>query len=293
MTGMILSSFGGTFRVFAEGEEYICRARGTLRTKEISPVCGDFVALEKSGDEAVITSILPRKNEIIRPPLANLDCLVFVCSTVEPAPNLRLLDKFTAVSVYKGIKPVIVFTKTDMSGADGLCELYSGIFPTFSVDNVTKSGVDELSEALRGKFSALTGNSGVGKSSLLNNLCPDIRAKTGEISRKLGRGKHTTRRTDIFTLPGGGYIADTPGFAAFSTDRYDIIFKEDLAGCFPEFSEYIGGCRFIDCSHTKEQGCAVIEAVSEGKISLSRHKSYCEMYAEAQKLKPWEHKSSR
>ena len=292
MRGVITSSFGDSFKVVAEDKEYTCRARGVLRNRSQSPVCGDFVTVELSGDETVITEILPRKNEIVRPPLANLDQIVFVCSTVEPAPNILNLDKFTAVSVFKGIAPIIVFTKTDKCDPEKYMSLYRGVFPVFAVDNITGEGIDPLREAMKDKFSALCGNSGVGKSSLLNNLVPDINAKTGEISRKLGRGRHTTRRTEIYPLPSGGYLADTPGFAAFSTERYDIIFKDDLADCFPEFGEYIGKCRFQDCSHTKEQGCAVLEALSEGKIQSSRHKSYCEMYSEASKIKPWELKSS-
>lgn len=292
MQGVIISSFGDSFRVASDGGEYVCRARGSLRTKDMTPLCGDRVELDASGDETVITSIFPRKNEIIRPPLANLDIIVLVCSTVEPAPNILNLDKFTAVSVFKGISPVIVFTKSDMSDPQKYVELYSGVFPVFAVDNITGDGTDGLRQVIRGRFSALAGNAGVGKSSLINNLCPGYGAKTGEISRKLGRGRHTTRRTEIYPLPDGGYIADTPGFAAFSTDRYGIIFKDDLAGCFPEFDGYIGKCRYPDCSHTKEQGCAVLDALKAGAISQSRHKSYCEMYAEALKLKPWELKKS-
>ena len=291
MQGVITSSFGGTFRVVAEEHEYICTARGTLRNKSVSPVCGDNVEIEKSGEEYVISGILPRKNEIVRPPLANLDQLVFVSSSVDPVPNILNLDKFTAVSIFKGIDPVIVFTKPDLGDVESCAAVYRQVFPTFCVDNVTGDGIEALMDALKGKFSALCGNSGVGKSSLLNNLIPGIDAKTGEISRKLGRGKHTTRRTEIYPFPGGGFIADTPGFAAFSTERYDIIFKDDLAACFPEFEPYIGKCRFPDCSHRKEQGCEILKALENGEIGASRHRSYCEMYQEAEKLKPWEFKN--
>lgn len=288
MQGIIISSFGDSFRVAAEGEEYICRARGALRNKPQSPLCGDRVTVETVDGERVITEIFPRKNEIVRPPMANLEQLVFVCSTTEPPPNILNLDKFTAVSVFKGIAPLIVFTKTDKGDPARYIGIYRDIFPTFEINNLTGSGIEPLREALKGRFSALCGNSGVGKSSLLNNLLPHAGAVTGEISQKLKRGKNTTRRTEIFALLEGGYIADTPGFAAFSTERYDIIFKDELAGCFPEFGEYIGGCRFQDCSHTKEDGCAVLEALKDGKISQSRHRSYCEMYQEASKIKPWE-----
>lgn len=291
--GIIISSFGGNFKVAAEDEEYICKARGSFRNKDITPMCGDavkFVLEDNSG--GVITEVFDRKNEIIRPPLANLDQLVFIISTCEPAPNILLLDKFLAVAVYKNISPIIVFTKTDKHPADEYAKIYKDIFPTVCVDNTTGAGAEEVMALLRGKFSAFTGNSGAGKSTLLNNICPDLKLETNEISRKLGRGKHTTRRVDIFKLENGGYVADTPGFSTFNTQMYDVILKNDLAYCFPEFDDYMGGCRYQDCSHTKEQGCKVIEAVNNGEVSKSRHTSYCEMYKEALQIKPWEVKNN-
>lgn len=293
LNGTIISSLGGTFKVAAQGNEYICKARGVFRNRQITPICGDDVTVEIDPvtNEGVITDVSDRKNEIIRPPLANLDQLVFVISTCEPYPNLLLLDKFLAVSVYKNISPAIVFTKTDKVPADEYVKIYSPIFPTFCVDNSTGEGVDKVRELLRDKFSAFTGNSGAGKSTLLNNICPDLNLTTNEISRKLGRGKHTTRRVDIYPLDGGGYVADTPGFSTFNTQMYDTIMKQDLADCFPEFEEYLGNCRFQDCSHTKEQGCAVLEALKNGIIAKSRHNSYCEMYAESALIKPWEVKN--
>lgn len=290
--GLIISSLGGGYKVVCEGKEYVCKARGVFRTKDISPCCGDNVVFEiQDGAEPIITEILPRKNEIIRPPLANLDQIVFVISTCEPAPNLLLLDKFIAVAAYKGIDSAVVFTKTDKQSADELIDIYSGVCPVFSVDNESGAGCENVLSALKGKLSAFAGNSGAGKSSLLNNICPEIEAETNEISRKLGRGKHTTRRTDIFQLPCGGYIADTPGFSTFETDKYDTIMKDELADCFYEFKDCLGKCRFIDCSHTKEQGCAVIEAVNDGRIRKSRHESYVKMYEEASRIKPWELKN--
>lgn len=286
--GTIISSLGGSYKVAADGREIICSARGVFRAKEITPLCGDRAVISEEGSSAVITEILPRKNEIIRPPLANLDCMVFVISTCEPAPNIPLLDKFLAVCEFKGISPVIVLTKTDKQSADGYVDIYKSIYPTFCVDNSSGRGCEDVKAALKGKFSAVTGNSGSGKSSLLNNICPELGLETDEISRKLGRGKHTTRRVDIYRLDCGGYIADTPGFSTFETRKYDIIMKDELADCFPEFEGYLGKCRFFDCSHTKESGCAVIEAVESGKISRSRHKSYVEMYAESAKIKPWD-----
>lgn len=291
--GIIISSFGGDFKVAADGEEYICKARGVFRNKDIVPVCGDnvkFVPDDNSG--GVITEIAERKNEIIRPPLANLDQIVFVISTCEPSPNILLLDKFLAVSVYKNIAPVIVFTKTDKYPADEYISIYKDVFPTVCVDNVTGEGVSEVCDLLSGKFSAFTGNSGAGKSTLLNNICPELKLETNEISRKLGRGKHTTRRVEIYKLDNSSYVADTPGFSTFNTQMYDRILKDELAYCFPEFDEYIGKCRFQDCSHTKEKGCKVIEAVRDGLISKSRHDSYCQMHAEASLIKIWEVKNT-
>lgn len=295
LNGTIISSLGGTFKVAAQGNEYICKARGVFRNRQITPICGDNVTVEIDplSGEGVITDVLERKNEIIRPPLANLDQLVFVISTCEPYPNLLLLDKFLAVSIYKDISPAIVFTKTDKAPADEYVKIYSDIFPTFCVDNSTGEGVERVKELLRDKFSAFTGNSGAGKSTLLNNICPNLDLATNEISRKLGRGKHTTRRVDIYPLADGGYVADTPGFSTFNTQMYDTIMKQDLADCFPEFDEHLGKCRFQDCSHTKEQGCAVLQALNDGLISRSRHDSYCAMYAESAQIKPWEVKNSK
>ncbi len=292
--GVIISSFGGNFKVAAEDDkEYICKARGSFRNKDIVPVCGDNVKfIIEDNSDGVITEIFDRKNEIIRPPLANLDQLVFVISTCEPAPNILLLDKFLSVSVYKNINPVIVFTKTDKYPADEYVRIYENIFPTICVDNLTGEGVDKVYQLLTGKFSAFTGNSGAGKSTLLNNICPDLNLETNEISRKLGRGKHTTRRVEIFRLENGGYVADTPGFSTFNTQMYDVILKDQLVFCFPEFEEHLDSCRFQDCSHTKEKGCKIIEAVKDGLISKSRHLSYCEMYREASLIKPWEIKNT-
>lgn len=287
-SGVIISSLGGSYKVASEQGSYICKARGVFRSKNITPYCGDRVIFD--GETGVINDILPRKNEIIRPPLANLDSIVFVNSTCEPAPNFLLLDKFLAVAEYKGIAPIVVFTKTDKSSAEEYAGVYEKIYPTFCIDNTTGQGCKELAKELSGKFSAVTGNSGSGKSSLLNNLCPSLNLETNEISKKLGRGKHTTRRIDIFQLEGGGYIADTPGFSSFETGKYDIITTKDLPHCFPEFKECLGNCQFLDCSHTQEKGCAVIHAVKDGMISSGRHKSYVEMYAEARLIKPWEHK---
>lgn len=296
LTGIITKSIGGIYSVDVSEDIYNretieCKARGVFRNRNISPVCADRVEIEVSDDGAIITEILPRKSILIRPPLANLDFLVFVNSTVEPHPNLLILDKFIAIAMHKNITPVIVFTKIDKKDCDEYAEIYEKIgISVFSVDNTSGSGTRELKNLLDGKISAFTGNTGVGKSSLLNNMYPNLNLPTNAISKKLGRGKHTTRHVELYPLENGGYIADTPGFSSFDTNQYDIIFKEDLASCFTEFDEYYGKCKFPDCSHTKEIGCLIIDAVSKGFISKSRHENYKVMYEEAKQLKEWEHK---
>ncbi len=292
MNGLIIKVFGGIYTVEASEGLYECKARGVFRKKKITPMCGDTAefSVEKDGS-CVIDGIGERKNELIRPPLANLDMLLFVASVAEPQPNLTLIDKFIAICEYKHIEPAVVITKTDLGSCSDIEKIYSGAGITvFTVDNTTGEGSEKVREHISGKLCAFSGNTGVGKSSLINNMFPELELSTNEISRKLGRGKHTTRHVELFKLPEGGYIADTPGFSSFDTNRYDIIFKDDLAGCFREFGEFSCDCKFPDCSHTSEKGCAVIEAVNDGRIAKSRHRSYLEMYEQAKQLKEWQYK---
>ena len=293
MHGIIIRSLGGSYTVEAPEGVYECAARGIFRKKGISPVCGDKVEIsfEKDG-AAVIDKIYDRRSFIVRPPLANLDVLVLVSSTVDPKPNTLIIDKFTAIAVYKGIRPVIVFTKIDKTQPGELVSIYKSVgFDVYEIDNTTGEGSEELAAELSGKLCAFTGNTGVGKSSRLNNIFPGIDLATGETSKKLGRGRHTTRHVELFKLPGGGYVADTPGFSSFDTNRYDIIFKDKLSGCFPEIDELTGKCRFPDCAHIRAKGCAVLEAVEQGTVPRSRYESYVQMFEEASKLKEWEYKN--
>lgn len=284
--GIIIKAIGGLYTVESLDGIYECKARGIFRKQNISPFVGDNVIIS---DENVITDILPRRNFIIRPPLANLDQLVFVISTCKPSPNLTLLDKFIAVAEYKNITPVIVITKTDLDSFDNVMDIYSRIgIQVIPVDYSSKETVNKVADMLRGRISAFTGNTGAGKSTLLNAIDSNLEIPTGEISEKLGRGRHTTRHAQLYKLENGGYIADTPGFSTFETNKYDIIRKEELSRCFREFDNYSDECRFKDCSHTKEKGCEVLRAVSENEISPTRHASYIEMYEEAMKIKEWE-----
>lgn len=285
MNGIILKCVGGLYTVESPDGILECKARGIFRAKGISPSAGDIVTV--SG--GVISEIAERKNFLIRPPLANLDQLIFVVSTVSPSPNYLILDKFIAIAEYKGIEPVVVITKTDLAESASLREVYGSIgIKVLAVDYSDESSIEAVRELLKGKISAFTGNSGAGKSTLLNAVDSSLNIPTGEISKKLGRGRHTTRHAELYKLGGGGYIADTPGFSTLETARYDIIRKDELAGCFREFGEFSGDCRFRDCSHTCEKGCAVLEAVECGKIPKLRHESYCAMYEEAKQLKEWE-----
>lgn len=289
-TGIITKSIGGLYLTETPGGVYECKARGIFRKMNISPSVGDRVKLEEiKGNTAVIAEIAERKNYIIRPPLANLDVLIFVVSSCSPKPNLTLMDKFIAISSYKDIENIIVITKLDLQENKEISEIYGAAgIRVVEVDYADKNSYMPLIDMIEGKICAFTGNTGVGKSTLLNHLIEGIDIKTGEISEKLGRGRHTTRHTELYKLPNGAYIADTPGFSTFDTNRYDIIKKDKLELCFAEFEPYLGKCGFPDCSHISEKKCAVREAVEKGAIAESRYRSYCEMYEEAKQIKDWE-----
>lgn len=292
-SGLIVKSIGGLYLVESPLGIIECKARGVFRKMNISPCVGDNVRIEEICDgKGVISEIFTRKNSIIRPPLANLDYLIFVISTCEPSPNFLMLDKFIAIAEFKGIRTLIAVTKRDLQENTFIAEMYknSGA-EVYAIDYNNPESYQNLYARLKGKICAFTGNTGVGKSTLLNHIAPEINLQTGEISKKLGRGRHTTRHVELFKLENGAYIADTPGFSTFETNKYDIIFKDKLAACFNEFKEYEGKCRFPDCAHIKEKGCAVIEAVNDGLIPSSRHNSYVEMYEEAKQIKEWEVKN--
>lgn len=291
LNGIILKSTGGFYYVEVADVVYECKARGIFRKKNNSPKVGDRVKITVPEDGyCSIDEIYKRKNTLKRPPLANIDILVIVVSTVEPSPNYLVIDKMTAAAVDNDIESVIVVSKADLKSSDELVAVYnkSGI-KAFSYSSESPETAKAIKKLLKGKVSAFTGNSGVGKSTLLNILYPELELETGEISEKLGRGRHTTRTVELFKLD-GGYVADTPGFSTVDLERYNMIDKDNLMFCFPEFKEYLTSCRFTSCSHTCEKGCAIIEAVNEGVIAKSRHESYIAMYNEVKDIKQWQKK---
>ena len=284
--GIIVRLLGGFYYVDTGGSIIECKARGIFRKKGLSPVVGDnvVISIEKEG-YAAISEILPRKNSIVRPAVANIDKLFIVSSVCEPEPNLFIVDKMTATAFYKNIEPVLIFSKSDMLSAERYLEIYeqAGI-RAVAFSSRTGEGADEVRALLKDSVSAFTG-----KSSLLNFLFPELNIATGDISKKLGRGRHTTRSVELYKTE-SGYVADTPGFSTVDLERYEIISKDMLAGTFPEFKDYINTCQFTSCAHICEKGCAIIEAVKQGKISKSRHKSYVEMYNEVKDIKEWQKK---
>lgn len=282
----ITKGIGGFYYVRTEDGIVECKARGIFRKSGIKPVAGDNVVL--SPDGSMIDEILPRKNVFIRPPVANLDVLFIVASTTQPVPSTLVLDELAAAAVYKEVQPVLVVTKADLAAADMLKQAYAtSKIPLIQLHYETGEGLEEIRGYIRDHLCAFCGNSGVGKSTLLNALAPELNRETGQISQKLGRGRHTTREVEIFEIC-GGRLADTPGFASLEAQKLCRIPKEDLQHTFLEFEPYFGQCRFTGCSHRSETGCAVRAAVEEGKISKTRYASYLAMYEEASARKEWE-----
>jgi len=286
---IVLKSIGGFYYIkTSDGTVIECKAKGKFRKLALSPLAGDIVETEYEQGTNVITKIHTRKNQFVRPPFANLDLLVMVVATVEPNPNYFVIDKMCAIAQHKNADVVIAITKADLSQCEEIKDIYTKAgYKVF----VTGEGQTEQLEALRnemkGKICAFAGNSGVGKSTLLNRLFPHLELETNAISQKLGRGKHTTRQVEIFDM-GDCMVADTPGFSSIELDRDNFISKYDLPHAFVEFGEYLDGCKFADCSHTSEIGCRIKQAVEDGEISQSRYDSYVAMYEKQKNVKDWE-----
>lgn len=295
LEGRIIGSIGGFYYVEAANLErepnrvYECRARGIFRKNHITPLVGDRVMIDLLEEgKGALSQVLDRRNQLVRPPVANLDCLVIVVSVADPAPVPLVIDKMIAIAEKNDIEPVVVINKADLGDTQVWEKIYrlAGL-PVFVLSAFDKEAIQPLRQALAGKLSAFTGNSGVGKSSLLNAMHPDLSLATGEISQKLGRGRHTTRTVTLYSLPGGGYIADTPGFSSLDMERAQPILKDELPFCFREFAPFLNGCRFTSCVHVKEKECAVRQAVAEGKIARSRYESYVAMYEQVKDKEEW------
>ena len=280
---------GGRYVVALAGAEdersiVTCNARGRFRNERVVPMVGDRVFVSRQAEDTYrLDEILPRTAEFVRPPVANIDRMVIVGSLAIPRSDPFLLDRMTAVCAHKGIQAVLCFNKNDLTPTETLADVYRGAgYPVVLTSAETGDGIDALRALLRGHVSAFTGNSGVGKTSLLRCLAPSLDLKTGEVSEKLGRGRHTTRHVELLTLPDGIIVADTPGFSSFDPDRMERLSRTEIERAFPEFAAYRDSCRFGDCLHigATADNCAVLDALAREKIAKSRYDSYLKMLAQ-------------
>ena len=289
MTGRIVRSLSGFYDVKTPAGVITCRGRGSLRKGGQSPLTGDMVEITAEGGKGMVERILPRRNRFIRPAVANVDGLVVFAANVNPVTEPFLIDRVAAIAGDQEVSVYILINKCDLDPAVDLERIYKNAgFSVIVASAETGEGVEELRRLIRGKLTAFTGNTGVGKSSMLNRLCPGLALATGEVSEKLGRGRHTTRHVELFDLGEDTYVADTPGFASFDTEQMDVILKDNLQYAFGDFAPYLGQCQFHDCSHRKEPGCAVRQAAEQGGIEQTRYDSYLRLYEKSSQLKEWE-----
>ena len=289
--GRILRSLSGFYDVQTQEGLITCRARGILRREGNSPLTGDLVEITVEKGKGMVEKILPRKNHFIRPAVANVDALVIFAANVNPVTEPFLIDRVAAIAGDQNVQAVLCVNKCDLDPAMDLVRIYEHAgFPVICTSAETGEGVEDLRALLEGKLTAFTGNSGVGKSSILNRLAPELQLETGEVSEKLGRGRHTTRHVELYRLGENTYVADTPGVSSFDTDQLELILKENLQYAFPDFGSYLGKCRFDDCSHRREPDCAVRAAVEAGEIERSRYESYLKLYEKSSQIKAWEMK---
>lgn len=290
--GRIEKALSGFYYVNTGRETLQCRARGKFRKEGLSPLVGDWVQVrELGGGEGFVEAVETRRNVFSRPAAANIDQLVILASAAVPVTEPYLIDRIAAIAALKGCDVLVCLNKCDLDPAEGLYGIYSrSAIPVLRISAETGEGLDALRRAIAGKLNAFTGNSGVGKSSVLNALVPGLQLPVGEVSKALGRGRHTTRHVELFPLDGGTYVIDTPGFSSFDTEEMDLELKEHLPETFPEFAPYVGECRFTGCTHTKEKGCRVLQAVRDGDIPPSRHKSYLRLFDELKDVQAWQKK---
>ena len=288
-TGRIIRSLSGFYDVQTDKKLITCRARGILRKEGNFPLTGDMVEITGERRKGMVEKILPRKNSFIRPAVANMDALVVFAANVNPVTDPYLIDRVAAIAGDQEVPVYLCVNKCDLDPAQDLVRIYEKAgFPVICTSAETGEGVEELRQLLKGKLVAFTGNSGVGKSSILNRLSPELQLATGEVSEKLGRGRHTTHHVELYCLGEDTYVADTPGFSSFDTDQMDVILKENLQYAFPDFGKFIGKCRFDDCSHRKEPDCAVRMAFENGEIEKTRYDSYLKLYEKASQINLWE-----
>ena len=288
-TGRIVRSLSGFYDVQTDEGIVTCRGRGHLRRGALVPLTGDMVEISVEKGRGMVETILPRKNSFVRPAVANIDALVVFAANVNPVTEPFLIDRVAAIAGDKEVPVILCINKCDLDPAVDLAKIYIAAgFPVICASAETCAGVEALWDLIRGKVVAFTGNSGVGKSSILNCLCPSLALATGEVSEKLGRGRHTTRHVELYYLGENTYVADTPGFSSFDTDQMEVILKENLQYAFPDFGAHISGCQFRDCSHRAEPGCAVRQAMENGEIQESRYESYLRLYDKASQIKEWE-----
>ena len=287
--GRIIRSISGFYEVQTEEGTVTCRARGSLRRTHETPLTGDMVSISVEKGKGMIEKILPRNNRFVRPAVANIDALVVFAANVNPVTEPFLIDRVAAIAGDQEVPVYLCVNKCDLDPAVDLVRIYRKAgFKVISCSAETGEGVEELRQAISGRLVAFTGNSGVGKSSILNRLCPELNLPVGEVSEKLGRGRHTTRHVELYDLGEGTYVADTPGFSSFDTDQMEVILKENLQYAFPDFGEYLGRCQFHDCTHRKEPGCAVTAALAAGELEPTRYDSYLRLYEKAEQIKVWE-----
>ena len=290
-TGRILRSLSGFYDVQTPEGMVTCRGRGSLRKNHQTPLTGDMVEITVEKGKGMVERILPRRNCFVRPAVANVDALVIFAANVNPVTEPFLIDRVAAIAGDQEVEVILCVNKCDLDPALDLVRIYQNAgFTVIRASAETGQGVEELRSLLRGKLTAFTGNTGVGKSSILNCLAPELHLPTGEVSEKLGRGRHTTRHVELHRLEADTYVADTPGFSSFDTDEMDVILKENLQYAFPDFAPFVGGCQFHDCSHRAEPGCAVRAALEDGKIEKTRYDSYLKLYEKASQIKLWEMK---
>ena len=293
--GTIVKALSGFYYVKTSDSMIQCRARGRFRKDGMSPLVGDHVTIiNDENNEGRIEEILPRKNSFIRPAVANIDTMVFVAANVNPITDPFLIDRVSVICEHSDCELIICVNKSDLDPGEEFFDIYNNTgFKIIGISAESGQGIDELKDELIGKKSVFTGNSGVGKSSILNKMQPNLSLKIDDVSERLGRGKHTTRHVEFHEIAENTFMADTPGFASFEVDMVADINKDELQYCFPEFRDYIGHCRFDDCTHRNEPNCAVLDALHNGSISSSRHESYVRIYDVLNSRKEWEQKNQR